>query len=455
MNTTISKGWASLASVAGSVARARGMRMTMRLAFVAVAASCTENVTAPPVSDAPANPVTVAPTAETAVLHRTIEMDPVGGSGPRLVRRQTIVQRLGEDVDRQPDPRPGAERISSAEEVSSPTMVLSLPANLMGSSCGGEAAWTRTQRNDAFPGAIVVATGAGDAPATLIRVVRDGKTIATVARSWVRMARSWELTRQETTMPARNYRDLVEVERRAPTGTAPWSSLPSLSCTAKDSATRARLDEAIHPLGLNPSSSARTSVLAAPAPRRIEECVSDGNDDECADQRDRLHAADIAVVVASINVALSCSLPNPFKIDQCAKSVTAYLATVALDKIAQRALARCIAEQEAKKKACYCAGGTAMESRADAPGSHRALPRLALEPLGASHYIDCSSSDDGSGLSDHEFQEVFGIESPTPEYPGPTSSGETYHLCVYEVDYDIDTNEFHLYPLYCYYTNMT
>lgn len=455
MNTTITKGWASLASMAGSVARARGMRMTMRLAVVAMAAGCTESVTAPPASDAPASPFTVAPTAQTAVLHRTIEMDPVEGSGPRLVRRQTIVQRLGEDVDRQPDPRAGAGRISSAEEVSSPTMVLSLPANLMGSSCGGEAAWTRTQRNDAFPGAVVVATGAGDAPATLIRVVRDGKTIATVARSWVRMARSWELTRQETSMPARNYRDLVEVERTAPTGTAAWSALPSFSCTAKDSATRARLDEAIHPLGLNPSSSARTSVLAAPAPRRIEECVSDGNGDECADERDKLHAADIAVVTSSITLALKCAVPNPFTATACYVAVTAYAAAVAADRVAQRALARCIARQEAKKKACYCAGGTAMESRADVPGSHLALPRAALEPLGASHYIDCSSPDDDAGMSEHEFQDVFGIESPTPQYPGPTSSGETYHLCVYEVDYDIDSNDFHLYPLYCYYANMT
>jgi hypothetical protein len=284
--------------------------------------------------------------------------------------------------------------------------------------------------------------------------VKDGQPIATVARSWVRMARSWELIRQETTMPARNYRDVVEVERRPPAGGRLRTPLPVFACIAKDSAARSQLDHLVDPFGAMDAPNARRDLLAPVAPRDIAECVADGYGDDCAAAREDVRGAEIELAGTIVAAAVACSVPQPLVAATCAAALSIYAKALGSYYVKQRALERCIAEQAAKQKACACAGGTAMESRAAAPASVAARMNVVPAPTGPVAYVDCSGydpfADGGEGPSAGQLS--FSVPTPTEE---PASQGTGYRLCAYEVDYDLDTGRTDVYVLYCYTVNVT
>jgi len=320
--------------------------------------------------------------------------------------------------------------------------VTSLPARLRQTACGNEPTWSRTLPLASLPGAVLVATGSGDAPATRIQVVQNGKTIATVTRSWIRMARSWELTRQETTMPARNYRDVVEVERRAPVGGALRTPLPVFSCIAEDSSTRSRADVAIDPFGMNSAKTTTAGILAPQAPREITECEADGYGDDCAAKRDELRAAEIDLGGAIAVAAVACTIPQPLQALTCVGALAAYSKALGNYYVKERALERCLAEQAAKRKACSCAGGQGMESRSAEPASLIARMRSNLSPVAAAPYEDCSNDGPLGGIS------PYGTITFTlpPAMPVP----ESVQLCVFQIDIDFDTYEVEVYVLYCH-----
>lgn len=467
MRISAAQRWTSRTFAPGPFSRVHRMRMAGQLVLLALVVSCTDRVTAPaaPGDAAMTAPLTIAPEIEAAVFHRTIEMDGItaAGASARIVQRRTFVQQLRELPHGQVSAalQAGAQPWSSgpAGVLKLPMPIATLPARLQRTACGNEPSWTRTMPLAALPGATIVATGAGDAPATLIRIVQNGHEVATVTRSWVRMARSWELTRQETTMPARNYRDVIEVERRPPAGGTVRTPLPVFACVANDSIMRVHLDRAVDPFGVRratDATSATLTLLAPHAPREMAECVSDGYGDDCAAKRDELGGAEIELAGAIVAAAVVCSVPQPLIVPSCALAVSAYAKALGNYYVKRRALERCVAEQEARKEACSCAGGTALESRATEPGMVAARMSRALSPSGSATYLDCSGYDPygPTGGTGAQGRMVYGVSEPVATAPSE-SSGASYHLCVYEVDYDLDTGASDIYVLYCYTVNMT
>ena len=448
MRTIAPKGRTRITSAVSRVSGVRGVRMGVQLALVALAASCTDNLTAPSGSDSTTGTKwTIAPEIESAVLHRTIEMDGVSGSASaRIVQKQTVVQQIRELPHGQaiPTTQPGSQPWTSgpAGAPKVPMPVTSLPAQLRRTACGNEPTWSRTLPLASLPGAVLVATGSGDAPATRIQVVQNGKTIATVTRSWIRMARSWELTRQETTMPARNYRDVIAVERRAPVGGALRTPLPVFSCIAEDSSTRSRADVAIDPFGMHSAKPTTAGILAPQAPRAITACEADGYGDECAPKRDELRAAEIELGGAIAVAAVACTFPQPFQAVTCVGALAAYSKALAHYYVQERALSRCLAEQAAKRKACACAGGQGMESRSAEPASLVARMSGHLSPVTAAPYEDCSNYSPFAGLGP---EGTMNFTLP-PITPVP----ESVRLCVFQIDIDFDTGVVEVFVLYCY-----
>lgn len=292
-------------------------------------------------------------------------------------------------------------------------------------------------------GAVVVATGQGDAPATRIELVQNGRPVAEVTRSWIRMARSWELTRQETRVASRRYRDVIEVERRPAAGTALPVPVPTLECVAQDSAAAARVARELDPFGGNRASQMPSALAAPSAPRQIDECIADGSDN-CQEKRDLKLGADLAYVGASLLVAVECPTLILVQTSTCIKAMSALGGAIAAVIAANHALERCISDQEAKRKACECAGGVAMENRVS-DGGLTPQTHAWLAPGSGRSFLDCDTSgNSGSESPPIDYTDTFA--ATTPEDTGAGG----YYLCQYEIDYDSETDTITVYPLYCY-----
>jgi len=412
------------------------------LLLVSALAACADSTTMPR-SSPPGGAFGIKPELTSVVLHRTIETE--GAGGVVDVRRQTLVQQL-RAVPHAEEPGSTVKLVRPADgNVIDPTRlpvpILSAPAKLQSSACVNAQPWTRTVSLPSLPGAVAVATGYGDAPATLVQVMQNGQLIAEVSRSWIRTPRSWDLTRQEVRVTARHYRDVVEVERRAGAGRTLEAPVPLFVCTARDSGAAARQADALDPFGGYRTTSIPSQLEAPRGPRQIDACVADGYD-TCQDKRDIKFTADLLYVSASAYVAVTCPTLALVKSDACFRALSSLSAAIAGELAANHALERCMQDQEAKQKACQCAGGVAMEDRVN-DGPMTPLSHLSLTPTNAGSYLDCSDTG-SSGSEQSDYHDVYSVSTPSS-----ASAGGVY-VCVYELDYDLDTNTMTVYPLYCY-----
>jgi hypothetical protein len=429
-----------------SLRRPRGpARLGAASIIIALSVGCTDNPTVPQHANG-AGVFAIRPEEASVVVHRTTT-SPNATDGSLVVKRQTLVQQIRTVAHS--NERGAAVNIvrladgELAELARQPVPLLSAPARHQSSACANAPRWTRTVPVPSLPGAIVVVTGQGDAPATRVELIRNGQPVAEMTRSWVRMSRSWELTRQEVRVAERDYRDVMEIERRPAPGEALQVAVPVFACIADDSASATRASDELDPFGRYRPVRSPSALEAPGAPREIEECIADGYD-RCADKRDLKMAADIAYVSASLAVAFTCPTLAIVKAPECTKSLSGLGTAIAAVLAANHALERCIADQQAQQKACECAGGVAMEDRvSDARMTPRAYAWLAPGTLRS--YMDCDGSDGSGG------------DSPVGDYPGnfaanipdATGAGGVY-VCEYEVDYDPETNSITVFPLYCY-----
>jgi hypothetical protein len=424
--------------------RSAAGRLGAALTFVCLSAACTDMATMPHGS-APGGVLGIKPELAMVVLHRTTEMDDETG-GPRIVRRQTVQQQL-RALPHDVAARAGANivpvgdgRVIDPDKL--PTPVLSAPARRQSSACVNALRWTRTVAIPTMPGTVAIASGEGDAPATSIQLVQNGQLIAEMTRSWVRMSRTWELRRQELRVEARHYRDVVDVERRSGTAESLETPVPLFACVAQDSAAAARADAELQPFGGYRTTNIPSALEAPGAPRQIDDCVADGYDN-CQDKRDIKFMADVAYVGASALVAITCPTLALVKTDTCIKAISTLGTAIAAELAANHALERCLLDQEARKKACECAGGVAMENRAS-DGGMTPLAHAWLAPSTSRPFLSCDDVGSSGAEQPTSYQDYFDTSTP----PDPGSGG--VYLCVYEVDYDLETNTIEVYKLYCY-----
>jgi hypothetical protein len=321
-------------------------RRTAYLVLAALVVSCGENVTAPSPARAP---VASAPAPDIVLMERTTDI--AAHDGIPAVHRMFKETLMGQ-VRRSPLDQSASAVAAPAprfDAANLPVPTISLPARYETAMCAALPSWSRRSVS-ALPSSDVETAGVGDAPASTLNIVRDGKTVATVERTWVRTSRSWQLERQVTSTPDGRFRDVVTYQHRAAPGQLAASVLPVRSCLGQSGA------------ALSTSARASKSFYAPrdKAPSGFSAYFNDGDcsddpvssTDPCFDKRNEVYDREVDMAAAGAAVLLVCAVPEPMEPALCAGAVTVYLAAAAKVKLAKNALANCLLEHA--KKPCSC-----------------------------------------------------------------------------------------------------
>lgn len=328
----------------------RGAAGISAVHFVAVAlatflAGCGDITTAP-VAGPPVEPGFV-------VVSRT--MDIAARDGLAAVRRTSRDTLMGQ-VRAAPK---GRLVLSSADAppagfdpANLPLPPLSLPARYETAICRSLPAYSRSMPAPGDRGAVEM-SGTGDAPPSTLKVVRDGRHVGTIERTWVRTADSWQLERQVTTAADGGYRDVVTYEHRTARGQIAANAIAVSTCVAPlltQDAPSARASRGYY--------APRLKLPGAGSKFIGSTCTSDDDYgiDPCFEQRMNLYRADAALVVASGGAAFACIFPQPLHPPACVVAAATYFAAVANLKLAKMSLDNCRAEAAAKK--CSCQNAT-------------------------------------------------------------------------------------------------
>jgi hypothetical protein len=370
--------------------RGRAARHTLCVGLAALVTACGESVSGPPASQAR---ITMdGPKPDVVEMQRTTDI--AAHDGVAAVHRsyaQTLTPRLRmsdrNEIDASANQKPQLDRANLALPSTS------LPARFERAMCSSLPSWTRTMPQT-VAGSVVEMSGVGDAPASTLRVLQNGRVITTIERTWVRTSHSWELERQVTASSDGRLRDVITYRRTTPSGHLASNAIPSAACIAPSA------------MSVKTASPVAAS-LTYYAPTGITEDIYDGSycdygsGDPCFDKRNDVYKADAALVILATAMTYACTVPEPLVVPACVAAVAAYGAGVVNLQFAQRSLNNCLAEQRSK---CTCSGGAAYSRNVPVPGigaSTSWLPPRALSlnaPKGANPlYDDCSGGYDGSG----------------------------------------------------------
>jgi hypothetical protein len=247
--------------------------------------------------------------------------------------------------------------------------------------------------------------GVGDAPASELVIMKDGRQLATIRRTWSRRARSWELERQETTISDGKYHDIVEIKR---SGTPPEMSGALLNA-ADLGATR------------GVKSAVAASLNPFVATFDFVDCGGYDGSDTCAPERKDLANADDEVNLALAEMVLACAIPEPFEPLVCNLALAHFLGRIVIQANASEALRKC--EAKAAQKARCCTASSRI-------------------PLGTGAMLSISQAPSAATGDDTAGCEVDVNGDPASGTGGGGGSGGSIDVvCYYWVVYNVDTGE--------------
>lgn len=167
----------------------------------------------------------------TVTIKRTIEIrdpDQTGvavGAPARMVKRErTTSLGSGRTSIRREDERVRAAL--QAKPAAAPSSIDDLPVSGLTFPAGRPSLresiqpWTRSMEDPADHAGVIHTSGVGDAPASVIRYVKNGATIVVVEQEWEFWKGQWTLLRRVTATPDGSVRTIVDVTRSGHTGNA-------------------------------------------------------------------------------------------------------------------------------------------------------------------------------------------------------------------------------------------
>lgn len=335
------------------VPRCSTARQAVYLALAAIVVACGDNVTAPSVTRTPT--ISEAP-PDVIVMQRTIDI--AAHDGIAAVHR-TSTQTLTAQVRiRQDQLSPTAANKNQGFDAAHPPLpTMSLPARYESAICGNQPRWTQNMAI-AKAGSNVELIGVGDAPASTLRVMQDGKVVSTIERTWVRTSTTWQLERQVTASADGRFRDVVTYQHlTAARGQPVSNALPVAAClTPFSSAT------ITSPVAASRSYYAPSGISKVVTPKVGVGCddgFSSSSGDPCFDKRNAVYKAEAVLVILSGAMTYACTVPEPVIVPACVAAGAAYLGAVVNLQFAHRELDNCIATQ-AEKQGCKCPGGAGL-----------------------------------------------------------------------------------------------
>ena len=410
---------ARLDTAVAMVFRGFAMCITRRAIVIAVTAltvSCGDSATAPRAGFTPPEPdfvvvsrtTTIAAHDDMEAVHRTTH-DTLWGT-VRAARKGRV--SLPEAA---PAPASAKGLGPAGFDGANPRLpAISLPARDEAAMCKSVPTYSRSVDGPS-PSSTVRMTGIGDAPPSRLEVYLGNRLVATVERTWVRTARSWQLERQVTSSADGIHRDVVTYQHRTGRGEIAANAIPIVTCASP-------LAQSGSPASASRSYYAPRTMLPTGSSQYIGEgCLSDADyysSDPCYDARMRVYSADAALVVAGTALTAACIWPVPVVIVTCTTANVAYLAAVANLAIAQSSLNNCRAE--AARKKCSCQNQT------------------ALVPIGTRGFVPSRTADcsEDGWWGDIEYSPISGPAGGSGGSSSPGSGGEGCVWEIWEISYD-------------------
>ena len=324
-------------------------RRAVYFALAALVVACGENVTAPSASRTPMIPESATP--DVVVMERTTDI--AAHDGVAAVH-QTSKQTLAGQVRIQQEQNSGAAASVNArfDVAHLPRPSISLPARYETAMCSALPRWTQTIRGVVGTGGDVEMTGVGDAPASTLRVVQDGRTVSTVERTWVRTSISWQLERQVTTTADGRYRDVVTYQHLTATRQAVNNALPVATCATSLSSAKVTSPAIASRSYYAPHVSSFLSPPTGASSYLGDGCSDYYGGDPCYDKQIEVYAAEAILAVAGSAMTYSCLVAEPLIVAACVTTTAAYTIAYANLFFAKAKLDNCRAEQAAKKCGC-------------------------------------------------------------------------------------------------------
>ena len=352
------------------------------LGFLVVA--CSENLTSPAKPPTPPTQGSSVLAADIVVMERTTTDAADDGQVGVVHRSRKVLtphlRKAGPDVD--------VRASAAAQPVALeglPLPPLSLPARRESAMCSVLPTWS--DRAKGVNGRDVLLTGAGDAPASLIKVPQADGSTWTIQRSWTRTATTWQLDKQVTT-GARGYRDVVTYRHETPAGKVTSNALPSARCITPPSlvgmptSAMSRSLYAPHPGAL--------SAVLFPGLRETALSCDGGGSDDCYDKQLSVYRDDIAIVVTATAMAFACAPPAVILAGPCVLATTGYLAAVAALKFDVMSLQHCLEQQSKPTPVSLLTPGATGLREASVLGA-APVALTSRTPVGARTLGDCSS----------------------------------------------------------------
>jgi hypothetical protein len=310
--------------------------------------------------------------------------------------------------------------------------VVRIAAPTAAATCVDARPWTRRVAG-AAPGTHVTLTGVEGAPPTTVTIDGPAGPVATVAFTWVRRPRSWELVRQETSTPADGVVDVVTVERRHGGRAVAVRALPAAICAGAASG-RVSLAGGLSGGVFGGSTRSVTG---------IDQCSAALASDGCNEKR-RIVATQMAeyVAVATTGYMACFYTPPPVNYIACTSAFAAIAARAVAVRNALADLRECeAAATEQKRIACGCA--VTSRGEAEAPVFSRAAAPVELSPAGAGAVPSAAPTRNGGSYC--ESPPASGTEHPADFFTYPTPGGGGFdpgqgsaRVCVYTDYYAAD-----------------
>lgn len=367
-------------------------RLPSAIALAALV-SCSDSATAPPTPrPSPQPPVfTNATEPHVVTMIRTLDVEARDGSPAiheTLRRPLRSTTRLARE---QTYARPASQSNFEFDIAKLPIPPVSLPARYERALCNNQRDWTRTTPSGGRSANEIEMSGRGDGPATRIRILNQGRVVATVERDWRRTPIAWQLIRQVTS-GSDGYRDVITFERAAASSDAN-RPLPHVACSP-----------------VPPGSSGTDRPRGNYAPRRNgepmplslsqetlsylgDDCGGDvGGADRCFDKQQAVYDADAVLIAAATTMTWLCKPPAVLTGAPCVGAFAAYMVAVWKLYSAQEALNHCRAQPAAT---CACT-----PRLSEAAGSNSDMfPELTYESTRGANIpgVALSSSCSGDG----------------------------------------------------------
>ncbi len=305
--------------------------------IVAFLASCGDSVTDPPspsLDGSIAGPRAIVANNddEQVVITRTVDIAAVGGR--RAIHKEQSARVPASEVARSVGVGSLSDRTFGAVRVFAPAVSeVGLPRSRV--------AWIRKQASSKSRTDTIESRGIGDAPASSIRLIRDGRTIISITLRWIRREASWDLERRETVTQNGEVREVVAVKY----GDAEVRTARTLAASL-----------AARPL----FSDAPAAGIAAFRPKAdySDPCLSDNLNDPppCAAKKTAVESAWVEYWIAAAVMVTVCEIPG-LNILACAAGVAGFSWQTQKTNRAVQEYNKCKADY---KVTCGCTGGESL-----------------------------------------------------------------------------------------------